>query len=85
MTPRKPPRTSVFSLYEKLVFDMLMECKGEFVSKQTITQRLYNGAPPPFNSNCLEVFISRLRKKGARIETKRKSGYRIPLEQGQLA
>lgn len=72
--------------YEYKVLEYLMFRKGELISKSVLTQHIYD-EDFDRDSNVIEVFIGRLRKKldpdGTRkpIETLRGRGYRIPLEQ----
>ncbi|MGR8979708.1 MAG: response regulator transcription factor [Gammaproteobacteria bacterium] len=71
--------------YEYKVLEYLMYRKGELVSKSTLTAHIYD-EDFDRDSNVIEVFIGRLRKKldpdGTRkpIETLRGRGYRIPLD-----
>ncbi|EIC28112.1 response regulator transcription factor [Methylomicrobium album] len=71
--------------YEYKVLEYLMFRKGELISKTVLTQHIYD-EDFDRDSNVIEVFIGRLRKKldpdGTRkpIETLRGRGYRIPLE-----
>jgi two-component system, OmpR family, response regulator PhoP len=71
--------------YEYKVLEYLMFRKGELISKAVLTQHIYD-EDFDRDSNVIEVFIGRLRKKldpdGTRkpIETLRGRGYRIPLE-----
>ncbi|MGR8941658.1 MAG: response regulator transcription factor [Gammaproteobacteria bacterium] len=71
--------------YEYKVLEYLMYRKGELISKSVLTQHIYD-EDFDRDSNVIEVFIGRLRKKldpdGTRkpIETLRGRGYRIPLE-----
>lgn len=71
--------------YEYKVLEYLMFRKGELISKSVLTQHIYD-EDFDRDSNVIEVFIGRLRKKldpdGTRkpIETLRGRGYRIPLE-----
>ncbi|MFT4152100.1 MAG: response regulator transcription factor [Paracoccaceae bacterium] len=67
------------SLREWIVLETLLRSAGRFVSRAQIEDRLYSfeeGA----ESNTVEVYVSRLRRKLARevIETQRGLGYRIP-------
>jgi two-component system, OmpR family, response regulator PhoP len=70
--------------YEYKVLEYLMFRKGELISKTVLTQHIYD-EDFDRDSNVIEVFIGRLRKKldpdGTRkpIETLRGRGYRIPL------
>lgn len=70
--------------YEYKVLEYLMFRKGELVSKSVLTAHIYD-EDFDRDSNVIEVFIGRLRKKldpdGSRkpIETLRGRGYRIPL------
>lgn len=69
--------------YEYKVFEYLMFHKGEVVSKSVLTDHIYD-EDFDRDSNVIEVFIGRLRKKldpdGTLnpIETLRGRGYRIP-------
>lgn len=74
--------TSVKELtrFEQSILDQLAEAKGEIVSKAEIADRLYpNGKPPSVNSNTIEVFVGRLRRKlGEKsIATIRGRGYQL--------
>ncbi len=70
--------------YEYKVLEYLMFRKGELISKTVLTAHIYDEEFDR-DSNVIEVFIGRLRKKldpdGTRkpIETLRGRGYRIPL------
>lgn len=69
--------------YEYKVLEYLMFRKGELISKTVLTAHIYD-EDFDRDSNVIEVFIGRLRKKldpdGSRqpIETLRGRGYRIP-------
>ncbi len=69
--------------YEYKVLEYLMFRKGELISKSVLTAHIYD-EDFDRDSNVIEVFIGRLRKKldpdGSRkpIETLRGRGYRIP-------
>jgi two-component system response regulator PhoP len=71
--------------YEYKVLEYLMFRKGELISKSVLTAHIYD-EDFDRDSNVIEVFIGRLRKKldpdGTRkpIETLRGRGYRIPGE-----
>ena len=71
--------------YEYKVLEYLLFRKGEVVSKSVLTDHIYD-EDYDRDSNVIEVFIGRLRKKidpdGATkpIETLRGRGYRIPIE-----
>ncbi|MGR9086616.1 MAG: response regulator transcription factor [Gammaproteobacteria bacterium] len=71
--------------YEYKVLEYLMFRKGELVSKSVLTAHIYD-EDFDRDSNVIEVFIGRLRKKldpdGTRkpIETLRGRGYRIPVD-----
>jgi two-component system response regulator PhoP len=71
--------------YEYKVLEYLMFRKGELVSKSVLTSHIYD-EDFDRDSNVIEVFIGRLRKKldpdGTRkpIETLRGRGYRIPAD-----
>ena len=68
--------------YEYKVLEYLMMHAGELVSKADLTEHIYQ-QDFDRDSNVLEVFIGRLRKKIGpdRIETVRGLGYRlVPLE-----
>jgi two-component system response regulator PhoP len=70
--------------YEYKVLEYLMFRKGELITKTVLTAHIYDEEFDR-DSNVIEVFIGRLRKKldpdGSRqpIETLRGRGYRIPL------
>ena len=70
--------------YEYKVLEYLMFRKGELISKTVLTAHIYDEEFDR-DSNVIEVFIGRLRKKldpdGTRkpIETLRGRGYRIPV------
>ena len=70
--------------YEYKVLEYLLFRKGELISKTVLTAHIYD-EDFDRDSNVIEVFIGRLRKKldpdGTRkpIETLRGRGYRIPL------
>ncbi|MGR8934612.1 MAG: response regulator transcription factor [Gammaproteobacteria bacterium] len=70
--------------YEYKVLEYLMHHKGEVVSKSVLTEHIYD-EDFDRDSNVIEVFIGRLRKKldpdGTLkpIETLRGRGYRIPV------
>jgi two-component system, OmpR family, response regulator PhoP len=70
--------------YEYKVLEYLMFRKGELISKTVLTAHIYD-EDFDRDSNVIEVFIGRLRKKldpdGSRqpIETLRGRGYRIPV------
>lgn len=70
--------------YEYKVLEYLMFRKGELISKTVLTAHIYDEEFDR-DSNVIEVFIGRLRKKldpdGTRkpIETLRGRGYRIPI------
>lgn len=71
--------------YEYKVLEYLMFRKGELISKSVLTSHIYD-EDFDRDSNVIEVFIGRLRKKldpdGTRkpIETFRGRGYRIPVD-----
>jgi len=71
--------------YEYKVLEYLMLRKGELISKTVLTAHIYD-EDFDRDSNVIEVFIGRLRKKldpdGTRkpIETLRGRGYRIPAD-----
>ena len=71
--------------FEYKVLEYLMFRKGELISKAVLTAHIYD-EDFDRDSNVIEVFIGRLRKKldpdGSRkpIETFRGRGYRIPLQ-----
>lgn len=71
--------------YEYKVLEYLMLRKGELISKSVLTAHIYD-EDFDRDSNVIEVFIGRLRKKldpdGTRkpIETLRGRGYRIPVD-----
>jgi DNA-binding response OmpR family regulator len=64
--------------FEQTIFNRLTEGKGEIVSKDELCKALYpNGPSQNPNSNGVEVFVMRLRKKIGehRITTMRGKGY----------
>lgn len=71
--------------YEYKVLEYLLFRKGEVVSKSVLTEHIYD-EDFDRDSNVIEVFIGRLRKKidpaglTKPIETLRGRGYRIPLD-----
>ena len=71
--------------YEYKVLEYLLFRKGEVVSKSVLTDHIYD-EDYDRDSNVIEVFIGRLRKKidpngtTKPIETLRGRGYRIPVE-----
>jgi len=71
--------------YEYKVLEYLLFRKGEVISKSVLTEHIYD-EDFDRDSNVIEVFIGRLRKKidpqgiTKPIETLRGRGYRIPLE-----
>lgn len=71
--------------FEYKVLEYLLFRKGEVVSKSVLTEHIYD-EDFDRDSNVIEVFIGRLRKKidplgkTKPIETLRGRGYRIPLE-----
>jgi two-component system response regulator PhoP len=71
--------------YEYKVLEYLMFRKGEVVSKTVLTEHIYD-EDFERDSNVIEVFIGRLRKKldpegvTQPIETLRGRGYRVPAE-----
>ncbi len=71
--------------YEYKVLEYLLFRKGEVVSKTVLTEHIYD-EDFDRDSNVIEVFIGRLRKKidpegkTKPIETLRGRGYRIPLD-----
>jgi len=75
--------TLELTAYEYKVLEYLMLRKGELISKTVLTAHIYD-EDFDRDSNVIEVFIGRLRKKldpdGTRkpIETLRGRGYRIP-------
>lgn len=74
--------------YEYRIIEMLMMRAGQVISKTDLTDRLYD-QDFERDSNVIEVFIGRLRKKMdpdsslKPIETLRGRGYRFALERGQ--
>ncbi len=72
--------------FEYKVLEYLMFHQGEVVSKSVLTEHIYN-EDFDRDSNVIEVFIGRLRKKldpegvTRPIETLRGRGYRIPLQE----
>ncbi len=72
--------------FEYKVLEYLMFHQGEVVSKSVLTEHIYN-EDFDRDSNVIEVFIGRLRKKldpdglTKPIETLRGRGYRIPLQE----
>ncbi len=77
--------TVELTAYEYKVLEYLLFRKGEVVSKTVLTEHIYD-EDFDRDSNVIEVFIGRLRKKidpqgvTKPIETLRGRGYRIPLE-----
>ena len=71
--------------YEYKVLEYLLFRKGEVVSKSVLTEHIYD-EDYDRDSNVIEVFIGRLRKKidpqgdTKPIETLRGRGYRVPVE-----
>ncbi|PPC90752.1 MAG: DNA-binding response regulator [Methylobacter sp.] len=71
--------------YEYKVLEYLMLHKGEVISKSVLTEHIYD-EDFDRDSNVIEVFIGRLRKKLdpdgnlKPIETLRGRGYRVPLD-----
>lgn len=71
--------------YEYKVLEYLLFRKGEVISKSVLTEHIYD-EDFDRDSNVIEVFIGRLRKKidpqgiTKPIETLRGRGYRIPLD-----
>jgi two-component system response regulator PhoP len=73
--------------YEYKIIEYLMVRTGQVISKTELTERLYD-QDFERDSNVIEVFIGRLRKKMdpdntiKPIETLRGRGYRFALERG---
>ncbi len=65
-------------LREWVIFETLVQAKGAIVSKSRLEDRLYS-FDAEVESNTIEVYVSRLRKKLGRdsVETLRGLGYRI--------
>ncbi len=78
-------RSVELTAYEYKVLEYLLFRKGEVVSKTVLTEHIYD-EDFERDSNVIEVFIGRLRKKldpdgvTQPIETLRGRGYRIPAE-----
>jgi len=70
--------------HEFRVLSYLMHHRGRIVSQSELTEHIYSQGFDR-DSNTVEVFIARLRRKlgGALIETVRGMGYRIEAEPGQ--
>ncbi len=74
--------------FEYKIIEYLMIRAGQVISKTELTERLYD-QDYERDSNVIEVFIGRLRKKMdpdniiKPIETLRGRGYRFALERGQ--
>lgn len=75
---RGPDGAIDLGLREWIVFETLIQAKGAIVSKSRLEDRLYS-FDAEVESNTIEVYISRLRKKLGRdcVETLRGLGYRI--------
>lgn len=74
--------------FEQTILEALKAREGEVVTTEELEKALYPQGPSPNpNSNGLEVFISRIRRKlgdGRKIETKRGQGYvLLPVQQMQ--
>lgn len=66
--------------YEYKIFELLRsKPAGEFTSKLDIEMALYGhqASSREHFSNCVQVFILRMRRKGVTIETKKGRGYRL--------
>lgn len=66
--------------FEQTIFNRLTQANGEIVSKDDLTRALYpNGGSQNPNSNGIEVFVMRLRKKigEKRVTTVRGKGYKL--------
>lgn len=66
--------------YEYKIFELLRsKPAGEFTSKLDIEMALYGhqASSREHFSNCVQVFILRMRRKGVMIETKKGRGYRL--------
>lgn len=63
--------------FEAQIHAILSAKHGEFVNRREIETSLYGEVDKIPISNCLEVFIYRLRKKGIPVDTKRNLGYRL--------
>lgn len=61
---------------EDTVRQVLSERFGSFVHKSILESALYGEGPRP-QTNTVEVFIMRLRKRGFAIETSRGEGYKL--------
>ncbi|MCD9088734.1 helix-turn-helix domain-containing protein [Stenotrophomonas sp. SY1] len=67
---------------EHCIYKQLLQAGGELVTHANLSVALYGGTPPA-KSNCLQVLVSRLRKKLAtaganqRIRNTRKIGYQL--------
>lgn len=59
--------------YEDAILTVLKVTPGQPVSKEQLHVALYGDRAP--KSNCLQTFVSRLRKKGHNIVAARKFGY----------
>jgi len=70
--------------HEFRVLSYLMHHRGRIVSQSELTEHIYSQGFDR-DSNTVEVFIARLRRKlgGTLIETVRGMGYRIEAEPGQ--
>ena len=79
--------TIILTSYEYKIIEYLMVRAGQVISKTELTERLYD-QDFERDSNVIEVFIGRLRKKMdpgnsiKPIETLRGRGYRFALERG---
>lgn len=68
----------VLTPVEEKIHQELAKNVGSVVSKNALEVAIYgNSKPLGANTNSVEVFIYRLRKKGFVIETERYSGYRL--------
>ena len=78
---RRDGRKIVLTAREWRLLEALMRRRGMIVSKAQLEEHLY-GFDAEFESNTIEVHVSRLRKKLGRdiIETIRGIGYRIDAE-----
>lgn len=74
-----PQGTVDLSLREWIILETLLRARGAVVSKSRLEDQLYS-FDAEVESNTIEVYVSRLRKKlgFATVETLRGLGYRIP-------
>lgn len=78
-TVRSPEGPVNLSLREWIILEVLLHNRGNVVSKSRLEDRLYS-FDADVESNTIEVYVSRLRKKLGRssVETLRGLGYRVP-------